>query len=77
MGGGGEGEGGEGEVWSQLRQLQMENDQLRASLGGEGERERVHEQMACILRVIDNGVQTGNLKVQTAAKLMTQHHDVC
>lgn len=64
------GEGGEGEVWRQLRQLQMENDQLRTSLEGgvegEGKGEKVQEQMACILRVIDNGVQSGQLKVGAA-----------
>ena len=59
------GEGAGGEVWSQLQQLQTENEQLRASLEGEGEgeRERVQEEMSCILRVLENGVKSGELKV--------------
>ena len=74
-------------MWSRLRQLQTENDQLRASMegggegggGGEGERERVQEQMSCILRVIDDGVQSGQLKVgtaTTAALLLTLHSKI-
>ena len=49
-------------MWIQLRQLQRENEQLRAQ-AAEGEGERVQEQVTCILRVIDDGVKTGQLKV--------------
>ena len=57
------GEGEDKEVWSQLQQLQTENEQLRTSLEKEGGKEKVQEQMTCILHVIDNAVKTGHLKV--------------
>ena len=65
----GEEEGeGEGEVGEEgERELWAEDEQLRGNLEGEGERERekVQEQMSCILRVIDDGMKTGQMKVRT------------